>query len=128
MLQKLSEDWMDLELKHRCSKRASDDFWNLAKEVFPKLHRAKTNARIYREVPLFTSQRRKVPPVKLEIWYLNKETQEEVVVEGHKTPVSRFNPTYFDKLYEVATVEVISLLQKKFNEIYIFLIRTRYIS
>ena len=102
---------MSLEIKHRCSKRASDDFWALAKEAFPKLHRAKIDAGVYREIPLFTSLRRKlyknkVPPVKLEIGYLNKTTKERVTVEGQKTPVSRFNPNEYEKLYEVATVEV----------------------
>ena len=112
LLAKLTENWMSLEIKHRCSKRASDDFWNLAKDAFPMLQRAKIDAGVYREIPLFTSLRRKlhkekVPPVNLEICYLNKSTKETVTVEGHTTPVSRFNPTEHEKLYEVATVEVI---------------------
>lgn len=55
----------------------------------------------------------KLPPVKMEICYLHKVTKERITVEGEKTPVSRFDPMVFEKLYEVATVEVI---------IYLFLI------
>ena len=113
MLSDLSKKWLSLEIDHRCSKTASDQFWKLAKEAFPKLYRAKVNDNVYQDIPQFTSQRRRlynnhVPPVKLEIGYENKGTKERVVVKGSKTPVSRFNPREFDKLYEVATVEVIT--------------------
>lgn len=76
------------------------------------MHKAKIDAGVYREIPIFTSQRRKMykeklPPVKMEICYLHKVTKERITVEGEKTPVSRFDPMVFEKLYEVATVEVI---------------------
>ena len=107
----MSQKWIDLENHHRVSKTAAEDFWRVAKEQFPRLHRARVNARVYKDIPQFGNQRRKlyksnVPPVKLEIGYLNRGTQEIVKVEGDKTPVSRFNPRQFEKLFEVATVEV----------------------
>ena len=112
LLHELSKKWLSLELKHRCSLKASDEFWQLGKDFFPKLHKAKLDAMVYRDVPQFTSQRRRlykseVPTVNHEIGYKNKETQETIVWNGEKTPVSRFNPRHFEKLYEVATVEVI---------------------
>ena len=112
MLEKLSKDWILLELKHRTSKSASEDFWELAEKAFPKLYQAKIDETVLKNIPKFVSQRRKlynsyVPPVKMEIGYLNKETQEVVVVEGDKTPISRFNPQKFEKVYEVASVKVI---------------------
>ena len=102
---------MLLEIHHHCSKSATNDFWQLAKEAFPRLHRAKINEMVPQNIPKFPYQREKlqkakVPKINLKIGYLNKETNEEVVVEGDKTPVSRFNPQLFQKQYEVATVEV----------------------
>ena len=69
------------------------------------------DARVYRDIPQFTSQRRrlyksKVPQLNLKIVYMDKETKEIEVWEGQKTPVSRFHPRKYEKLYEVATVEV----------------------
>ena len=95
---------------------ASDDFWSLAKEAFPKLHRAKVDAGLYKDLPQLKSQRQKmfkqkVPPIRLKHCYLNKETNEIVIVEGAKTPVSRFNPAKFEKLFEVAAVEVMPCYQ-----------------
>ena len=79
MLESLSKKWLTLEMKHRTSQIASEEFWELAKETFPKLYRAKTEDMEYKDMPKFVSQRRKlfrenVPPVKLEIAYLNKDT------------------------------------------------------
>lgn len=45
---------------------------------------------------------------------MKKDTKELVFVEGEKTPVSRFNPGQYEKLYEVATVEVIAMLFDKY--------------
>lgn len=111
MLDKLRKDWVLLEIKHRCSKTASNEFWELAKEGFPNLVRAKYNEMVSKPIPQFPSQRKKlikqhVPNINLKIGYLNKDTNEEIEVEGDKTPVSKFNPQKFQKLYEVATVEV----------------------
>lgn len=98
-------------MKHRTSKSASDDFWELAKIAFPQLYKAKTDDMVYKDIPKFISQRRKlyreqVPPIKLEIAFQNKDTEEIIVVEGSTTPVSRFHPRKFRKLFEVSTVEV----------------------
>lgn len=65
-----------------------------------------------KSIPKFEWQRRKlyddnVPPINLKIGYLNKETNDVTVVQGEKTPVSKFSPMQYTKLYEVATVKVI---------------------
>lgn len=111
ILEKLTEDWLMLESKHKTSKSASEDFWELAKKAFPKLYRAKIDEVVLKNIPKFVSQRRKlynnnVPPVKLEIGYLDKETEDVIVVEDDKTPKSRFHPSKFQKLYQVASVKV----------------------
>ena len=113
LLNDLAKKWLDLELHHCTSKKASDDFWALAKEAFPRLHRAKVNAMVSKNTPSMTTLRRKmykerVPKIKLEMGYLNKDTKEVEVVEGEKIP--RVNPQAYEKLYEVASVEVIIFL------------------
>ena len=118
VLDDLTKKWILLEGKHRTSKSASDDFWLLAKEAFPKLHRAKISGRVSKNIPKFTSLRRKmykskVPKITLKIGYQNRETKEITVIEGEKTPSSRFNPQEYEKLYEVATVEVIFFFNLK---------------
>lgn len=111
LLKDLSRKWLDLEVHHCTSKSASEDFWELAKKAFPKLHKAKIDAMIFQDIPKFNNQRLKlyknnVPPINLKNAYLNKATKEIVVVEGKKNPVSQFDPRQFEKIYEVATVEV----------------------
>lgn len=112
LLHNLIKEWMSLESRHNVSKSAADDFWNLSKDWFPRLHRARINQMVYKPIPKLRYQRQKmsknhVPPIHLEIGYLNKETNEMVVVRGDKTPTSRFNPMQFEKKYEAATVKVI---------------------
>ena len=111
LLEELSQKWIVLEIDHRTSKEATDSFWRLASEAFPALYRAKVDGMVHKDIPQFTSIRRKlnkkhVPKISMEIGYRNKESQEIVVVEAEKTPRSRFNPTQFEKVYEVAKVEV----------------------
>lgn len=89
--------------------------WNLAKNAFTNLNRAKIDDQVYRDVPQFTSQRRRLykdntPPVQLVICYEHKETKELVIAKGTSTPVSKFNPQEYEKRYEVATVQVISCI------------------
>ena len=47
-----------------------------------------------------------VPPIDLKIAYQNCETKEIIVVNETTTPVKRFPPSRFDKLYEIGTVNV----------------------
>ena len=110
LLNDVAKKWIELELRHCTSKKASDDFWTVAKEAFPRLHRAKVNCMVSKNTPKLPGLRRRmykerVPKIKIEIGYLNKDTKEIEVAEGDTTP--RMNPQLYQKLYEVATVEVI---------------------
>lgn len=111
LLHEFSKQWLTLELGHKASKAASDEFWELSKKFFSKLYRLKIEEMIYKDVPQFTCQRRKlynqyVPKVSMEFGYEHKETKEITVIHSEKTPVSRFNPQEYTKLYEAATVKV----------------------
>lgn len=49
----------------------------------------------------------KVPPVKMEIGFQNKASGEVTVLEDvHSSPVSRFPPSTYKCLYEIAYVDV----------------------
>lgn len=100
-----------LELKHRVSKGGAEDFWTLVTSALPRVYRARLDQNVYKDMPQFSHIRRKLykkntPKVNLKIAYKNKETDEITVVESDKTPVSAFPASQYQKLYEVATVEV----------------------
>ena len=106
---------MIIEMHHRVSKSASEDFWKLALSMFPRLHRAKITDGIYKRIPQFQNQRKKlfaakVPKITLKTAYQNKETEEITEVESTKDPGSQFNPHHYKKLYESAKVEVMKNL------------------
>lgn len=114
ILNNLTKDWILLENRHRVSKSASEDFWRLASSAFPKLHKARIDEVVYKRVPQFQNQRKKmydtkVPNINLKIGYKNLETDEISVVESSATPLSKYPPRKYQKLFEVATVKVRSL-------------------
>ena len=109
-MEDLTEKWLSLELHHRTSKTATEEFWALARSAFPKLYQAKIDEMVYKPIPKFRSQRRKfdqanTPEVKIETAFRNKENDDVSVIEGTKAPTG-FSPNRFQKLYEVATVQV----------------------
>ena len=112
MLHKMSKEWLELELTHRVSKTASDAFWNFGKEWFPKLFKTKTIQKVRRKTPGFTHLRRRmydqyVPNVKMEFGFKHKETGAITVVKDVSVaPVSRFPRHEYEKLWEIAKVEV----------------------
>ena len=52
----------------------------------------------------------RVPTINLKIGYLNKNNNEITIVEAEKTQISRFDPRIYQKLFEIATVEVIHFI------------------
>ena len=113
ILYDLTEKWLNLEIHHhKTSKSGSEDFWNLAKDFFPKLARARINEMVYKPIPKLKYQRKKmykdnVPPIEMDFGYENKETCELTTFKSDKTPLKRFNPRQYQKVFEVATVKVI---------------------
>lgn len=101
---------MVIETNHRVSKQASNDFWDLANRFFHPMYVAKGDGG--RKIPQISHLRDKlyddkVPPVEMEIGYQNKENGEITVVEDIRSaPVSRFPPSTYKRLYEIASVDV----------------------
>ena len=121
MLDELSKEWLLLELRHRVSKAASNDFWDLACSKFHNLMETKIAEMVYKKVPKFQNQRKKlfsmhIPKINLSIGYKDKTTNEVIVVEAEKTPVS-YSPSDFIKLFEVATVKVIMIKKLLYDTI-----------
>ena len=50
--------------------------------------------------------KKKVPRVDMEIGYQSKEDGEISVVNGTSNPVSRYPPSTYRRLYEIASVDV----------------------
>ena len=112
ILEALSRDWILLELKHVVSKSAANEFWDAAARYFPILQQCRENENITKKIPKFRSIRNNlyndnVPGIKLEVAYEVRETRDIIVMEDlNSTPLSRFPPSKYIKLYEVSTVKV----------------------
>lgn len=112
LLNKLGEDWLSLELKHHCSKSSTNDFWRLAIESLPKVLEAKRLEDIDKHVPQFRSIRQNlhdkyVPRIFMEVAYEVKETGDVILLQDlESSPIKKFPPSKFRKLYETAHVKV----------------------
>ena len=109
------------EVGHHISKSASDELWTIASKFFHRLQSAKVQEMNTKPIPKFTSLRRQmydngVPKINLKIVYEDKETEEVIVVEADHTPVGKYPAKMYRKLYEVATVEVIT----QFGHIFLY--------
>ena len=100
------------EVNHRVSKEASNKFFELGLKWFSKLEETKRNQGIRKPTAQFAHLRKKmyskhVPPIKLDITYQHIESGEITHLEGlSATPTSKFPPSQYKKLLEVAYVEV----------------------
>lgn len=112
---KLTKKWLTLEVNHRMSLTASNEFWKLATSCIPTLIAAKTRERINRKIPQFRSIRQTlykkyVPRISLEFGYEVKDTGDIIIMSDLEcAPTSKFPPTKFKKLYESAEIKVIPL-------------------
>ena len=99
-----------MEIGHRVSKEASNEFWRLSNDMFHRMYMAKGNDG--RKIPQFpqirdTLYKDKTPPVYMEIGYQSKENADiSIVKDATTTPVSQFPPSEYTKLYEIASVDV----------------------
>ena len=111
ILTELAKQWLLVEINHRISKEGSNQFWRIANDTFHRLYVAKGDQG--RKVPQFPRLREKmyqddkIPPIHMEIGYQNKENGEiQVVEDARSKPVSRFPPSTYRPLYEIASVDV----------------------
>ena len=110
-LRKFSEEWITEEIGHTVSKQASSAFWKLAvKWMFP-ITKAFHNEK-KKKIPNFEHLRRKltkknVPPISMEVGYIDKETQALKVVHAEKISPKDFPPSKFEKVFESASVKVL---------------------
>ena len=116
ILNHLSEQWMITEADHKVSQAASNAFWKLSLSWFHRLLEAKKEQNIRKKTPQFIQIRNKIydnklPPIKLELGYKHKESNELIVVNDiDAAPVGSFPPSDFLKLYEVASVPTEALI------------------
>ena len=111
LLQHLSREWLKVELKHRVSKVASNSLWDIARAWFYRLFKAKEMQKIKRKPPTFDHIRRQmhkesVPPINMEFGFQSRETKDINIIRDTKTPRTRFPPHEFDKVWEIANVQV----------------------
>lgn len=103
----LKSRWILTEIHHSVSKSASEAFWKIALMNFHKLQSSLNK----KKTPQFKSIRRQmhkdlVPEIELEIAYKEKSSGEVIIIMDTVTPLKRFSPAKFEKLYEIGTVKV----------------------
>lgn len=112
ILKYLSKEWLELEVNHRVSKVASEAMWDLAKTWFPKLFEMKNVQGISRKTPSFGHIRKQlylesVPPIHMELAYLEKETGDITIVEDTPvTPKGQYPSHRYQKMWEISHVKV----------------------
>ena len=116
LLKDLANDWLGIELNHHVSKSATDAFWSLALEKKFPLFETKQRQQVRRKTPQFQQMRNilseKIPPIKMTMGFIHKETGELVVEENlHSTPLKMYGPAEYRKAYEIASVKVIIILR-----------------
>ena len=107
----LTKDWMCAEIDHRVSKTASNEFWRISNKYFFKLYKAKEREIRRKKIPQYKQVRqtmysKHVPPVSLEVAFRDNTTGEVILEKGTSTPISKYPPNKFSKLFEMASVEV----------------------
>ena len=107
-----TKDWMLLEVNHRVSNRASNEFWSLAVKSFPRLLEAKQLEGRTRKIPGFRSIRKHlhknhIPEILMDVCYEVKATGDMIILNNLESiPVKKFPPSKYKKLYETAKVKV----------------------
>ena len=110
ILSDLAEKWLLIEINHAVSKEGSNLFWELANNLFHRLYVAKGDGG--RKIPQFSQLRNNLydnmtPTVHMKIAYQSKESGEVTEVDDVTSiPVSRFPPSTYKRLYEIASVNV----------------------
>ena len=110
ILHELSKKWLMIEVEHRVSKEASNEFWSTANKLFHEMYVAKGD--LGKKIPQFPVLREKLyckntPEVRMDIAYQCKENGEITIAKDvTSAPVSRFPPCTYRKLYEIASVDV----------------------
>lgn len=108
IFEKLKAQWILAEIDHCVSKTANEAFWKISCFFFPKLEAALGRKK---KIPQFKSIRRNIhknllPPIQLNIGYRDRSTGELTVVKDTVTPLKRFSPTKYEKLYEIGFVNI----------------------
>lgn len=112
LLKKFSEEWIINEVHHKVSKVASSEFWNITAKWMFSLASAFEKER-KSKFPKFAHIRRKlinqhVPRISLQTGYIDKSTQElSIASDTEKIPVHRFPADKYQKVFEIASVEVL---------------------
>ena len=129
ILQNLVKDWILIEIEHRVSKKASNEFWRLSNTMFHQMYIAKGNRG--RNIPQISHLREKlykdyVPPVHMDLGYQPKYTGDVTVLNDVSSiPVSKFPPSQYRKSYEIAYVDVSIPLSLSYH-IHIFFLKSLY--
>ena len=114
VLKNLSKKWLNAQLCHKVSAKATNEFWTLGMDFFHKLFQLKEREGVLRNPPQFIQQRRILfkdycPKINMEFGYKNKRDGSIIEVESPNAPIKTLqNNMDFIKLYEIASIKVVN--------------------
>ena len=112
VLHSFSEKWLKTQLTHRVSAKATNTFWDLCQQYFPKLNEMKEREGRQNKIPKFTQQRRKLyskycPDVKMEFAFRKKDDGTIKIFKGSSAPLKTIQlSSEYTKLYEISYIKV----------------------
>ena len=115
ILDMFSSDWLLTEITHKVSKTGSNKLWDTAMKYIPMLIEAVAEEHYTRKIPKFSHLRRllytrHVPRITMSFGFLNRETGELKLETGTETPLRKFPPAQYKRVYEYASVDIADLL------------------
>lgn len=107
ILEELCKEWLLVEIKHKVSKAASNEFWRLAIDKLKTVIQTSD-----KKIAQFQQQRRKlqkkyVPDISLNVAYACNETDEiHEITNTNSIPVKQYPRDCYTKQYETASIKV----------------------
>lgn len=105
-----------VEMRHKVSKCCSNELWEVAKKGFQKITETRNRQFIDKKIPQFRTVRdnlykNHIPEISMVVAFEVIETGDVIILDDlESTPIKRFPPNKYTKLYETATVKVNSSL------------------
>ena len=108
-------EWELIEINHKVSKFGTNAFWDCALKHMNILVKAMEDNNVKKKVPKFSHFRRvlykkHVPKINMKFGYVDKATGELEEACGTETPIGKYPPGKYRKVYEIASVDTSDIL------------------
>ena len=109
LLEDMSKKWLFTQLHHKVSATATDAFWKIALQFWPKIIESKVKEDIKKKTPLFQNQRKilyKNECPRVEMTFVYKNVRDGSLKKISSTSTPKVDDRDYVKLYEEAHIKV----------------------